>query len=261
MKKIIAILFLVMCSLVLVMAQAYHPGRRVSMFTLGAFGGLNIPKLTGGGGNPLSEGWSSSKGGAFGLSFTWNTTQQLALSADVYYSGEGGQRNGMQALDGSSLDPQVPAGTYFYADYNNESRLNYINVPVMARYYFPLSKFFRVYLNLGPYVGFLLNAKQITSGSSVVYADASGIQPISYDQQTGQIVPVPFDANTDITNKINRVNFGLIGGAGITQKVGFGEIILNLRGDYGLSNIQRYLQDGKNHIGNLLISFGYSVPL
>ena len=260
MKKIIVTSVLLIYSMILAIGQPYA-WRSVPTFTLGAFGGLNTPKLAGGGGNPLSEGWSSRTGAAFGLTFTWNTSPRFALGTDVYYSSEGGQRNGMQALDGSSLSAQVPPGTYFYADYNNECILNYINVPIMAKYYFPLSKYSRLYLNFGPYVGFLLNARQITSGSSVVYADAAGTQPISYDPQTGQTVPVPFDADTDITDQINSLNFGLTGGAGITQKVGFGEIILNLRGAYGLTNLQKYPQDGKNHTGNLLISLGYSIPL
>jgi hypothetical protein len=258
MKKIILMSFLFACPMVLIMAQRFH-GKSESGFEAGVFGGLNTPKLAGGGGNPLSEGWSSRTGVAFGLTFTWNTSQHFALGGDVYYSSEGGQRNGMQALDGSSLTSQVPPGTYFYADYNNESILNYINVPILAKYYFPLNRSSRLYLNFGPYVGFLLNARQITSGSSVVYADAEGTQPISYDPQTGQTVPVPFDADTDITDQINSLNFGLTGGAGITQKLGIGEIILNLRGAYGLTNLQKYSQDGNNHTGNLLISLGYSI--
>ena len=260
MKKFIVISFLLASSVVFSLAQS-SSDKNESKLTLGAFGGLNIPKLTGGGGNPLSENWSSRAGGAGGLTFTLNTSTHFALSVDLLYSSEGGQRNGMQALDGSSFNPQVPAGTYFYADYKNESILNYLEVPLMAKYSFSLSKSSRLYLDLGPYVGFLMNAKQKTSGSSVVYADLAGTQAVSVDPQTGQVFPASFEANTDITNQINSVNFGLTGGIGISQTVGFGEVILNVRGAYGLNNIQKYSQDGKNHTGNLLISLGYSIPL
>ena len=243
MKKFIVISFLLASSVVFALAQS-SSDKNVSKLTLGAFGGLNIPKLTGGSGNPLSEGWSSRAGGAGGLTFTLNTSTHFAWSADLLYSSEGGQRNGMQALDGSSFNPQVPTGTYFYADYS-----------------FSLNKSSRLYLDLGPYVGFLLNAKQKTSGSSVVYADPAGTQAVSVDPQTGQVFPASFEANTDITNQIHSVNFGITGGIGISQTVGFGEVILNFRGAYGLTNIQKYSKDGKNQTGNLLISLGYSIPL
>jgi len=260
MKKFIVVSFLLTSSVVFSLAQS-SSDKNVSKLSLGVFGGLNIPKLTGGSGNPLSEGWSSRAGGAGGLTFTMNTGTHFAWSADLIYSSEGGQRNGMQALDGSSFNPQVPAGTYFYADYKNESVLNYLEVPLMAKYSFSLSKSSGLYLDLGPYVGFLLNAKQKTSGSSVVYADPAGTQAVSVNPETGQVFPASFEANTDITSQINSVNFGITGGIGISQTVGFGEVILNARGAYGLTNIQKYSKDGKNHTGNLLKSLGYSIPL
>jgi hypothetical protein len=260
MKKSILATFLLACPMVLLLAQPI-PDKSSSHFTIGAFGGLNIPRLTGGGGNPLSEGWSSRAGEAFGLTLAYNSGPHLALCMDILYSNEGGQRNGLQAFDGFSFNPLVPAGTYFYANYKNESVLNYLEVSVMAKYFFQIGRSSKVFLDLGPYVGFLLNAKQKTGGSSIVYADPSGTQPVSVDPQSGQVFSASFDANTSITNQINPVNFGLTGGTGISQKIGCGEILLDIRGAYGLTIIQKYSVNGKNHTGNLLISLGYSIPL
>jgi hypothetical protein len=232
-----------------------------SKFTLGAFGGLNTPRLSGGGGNPLSDGWSSRSGAAFGLTLDWNTGTHFGWRADVLYSSEGGKRNGMQALDGSSFNPQIPAGTYLYANYNNESILNYLEIPVLAKYSFNLSHTSKLYVDLGPYIGFLLNAKQVTSGSSIVYADATATQPVSVNPATGQPFPVPFDANTDITSDINPVNFGLTGGIGFAQGVGFGNVFVDFRGAYGLTTVQKDSKNGTSHTGNLLIAIGYSIPL
>jgi len=94
MKKLVIISFVFACSMGLVMAQSPSE-KSVSPLTVGVFGGLNIPDLTGGGGNPLSEGWSSRSGIAYGLTFNWNTGTHFAWRADVLYSSEGGQRNGM----------------------------------------------------------------------------------------------------------------------------------------------------------------------
>ncbi|MBB3188443.1 porin family protein [Microbacter margulisiae] len=257
MRKLFVTSFLLICSMTWVMAQSMSNkelNNGESNFTLGAFGGLNIPDLTGGGGNPLSANWSSRTGGAFGVTFNWYTSSHFAWRADLLYSSEGGKRDGMQALDASSINPQVPAGTYFYANYNNESVLNYLELPVMAKYILPLSKTSKFYIDFGPYVGLRLNAKQVTGGSSMVYADEAGTQPVSSQA-------VSFDASTSVTSQINTFNFGLTGGIGFSQSVGFGAITLDFRGAYGLTNVQRYAQDGSNHIGNLLISLGYSVPL
>ena len=260
MKRFIVTSFVFACAIGLGMAQSPSE-KSVSPFTVGAFGGLNIPDLTGGGGNPLSAGWSSRSGIAYGLTFNWNTGTHFAWRADVLYSSEGGQRNGMQALDASAFNPQAPAGTYLYANYNNESELNYLEIPVMAKYSFSLSKSSKLYVDFGPYVGFLLNAKQITSGSSIVYADKTATQPVTVNPSTGQPYAAPFDANTDITNQINTVNFGLTGGIGFSQEVGLGSVFIDFRGAYGLTVVQKYSQNGNSHTGNLLMSLGYSIPL
>ena len=260
MKKIIVTSFALVCSLVMTMAQSISE-KGASDFTLGAFVGLNIPQLTGGGGNPLSANWSSRQGEAYGLTFTWNTGSRFAWRADVLYSSEGGQRNGMQALAAASFNPLAPAGTYLYAKYNNESILNYLEVPVLAKYSFLLSRSSRFYVDFGPYVGFLLNAKQKTSGSSIVYADAAGTQAVSVNPTTGDAIAVSFDASTNIKDQINKVNLGLTGGIGFTQNVGFGVVVLDVRGAYGLKTIQHDPENGSNHIGNLLVSLGYSIPL
>ncbi len=260
MKKFIGLSMLVLSSMIMATAQTNHDNGS-SKFSLGVFAGLNIPDLTGGGGNPLSESWTSRQGEAFGFTFNWITGTHFSWRADMLYSSEGGQRNGMQALAGASFNPQVPAGTYFYANYKNESIINYLEIPLMAKYNFFMSKSTKLYVDFGPYVGFLLNAKQKTGGSSIVYADMAGTQPVSVNPQTGQTFEANFDADTKITDQINKVNFGLTGGLGFSQNVGFGELILDVRGAYGFTTIQNNPDNGDNHIGNLLVSLGYSIPL
>jgi hypothetical protein len=124
-----------------------------------------------------------------------------------------------------------------------------------------VSRSSKFYVDFGPYVGILLNAKQTTGGSSIVYADAAGTIPVTVNPQNGQTYAAPFDASTDITNQINTINFGLTGGIGFSQNVGFGSVFLDFRGAYGLTVIQNNSQNGSSHTGNLCISLGYSIPL
>lgn len=77
MKKIIVTLFALSCSTILAMAQS-SSDNSISNLKIGAFVGLNMPKLTGGGGNPLSENWSSREGGASGVTVSWSTGPHFA---------------------------------------------------------------------------------------------------------------------------------------------------------------------------------------
>ncbi|MGC1390850.1 MAG: porin family protein [Bacteroidales bacterium] len=258
MKKLSLTMFVLFCLTSLLFSQSSRL-KRESNFSIGILGGLNIPRLSGGNGNELSRDYTSRSGSAFGLTASLVLSPHFALTADLLYSSEGGKRNGLQALDASSINPLVPAGTYFYANFNNQSILNYAEIPVMVKYIIPVNKSQMIYVDFGPYVGYLLNAEQKTSGSSIVYADAAGTQAVSVDPQTGQPFPVPFNANTGITSSINTVNFGLTGGAGFAQMFNSSEVFLDVRGAYGLTVIQKESQNGNSHNGNLLIDLGYAL--
>ncbi len=222
-----------------------------SNFTLGIFGGLNIPRLSGGNGYELSRDFTSRAGIAFGITSSVYLGSNFSLRLDIMYSSEGGKRNGVQAFDATTLSPLVPSGTYFYADYNNESILNYAEIPLLLRYSFPLGKSLKFYVDLGPYAGFLLNATQKTMGSSLIYADRD---------QTQVIVPVaqPFDADTDVKKDLNSFNIGITGGGGFARNAGSGEVFVDFRGAYGLLAIQKDKKNGSSHTGNLLVDIGYA---
>ncbi len=224
-----------------------------SRFTLGVFGGLSVPNLSGGNGNPLSSDYTSLLGEAFGLTADYSLPSCVGLCADALFSSEGGKRNGMQAFSASQVNPQAPAGTYFYADFNNESILSYVEIPVMAKYSIPVSAISKAYVDFGPYGGYLLHAEQETSGTSIIYENQAETIPVA------PVVPQSFNASHDVTGSIKRTNFGLTGGVGFTQGVGFGAIFLDVRGAYGLTTVQKYSQDGSSHNGYLLLALGYSL--
>jgi Outer membrane protein beta-barrel domain len=253
MKKLISTLFVLVFLAAMSFAQSSSMSN--SKFTLGILGGLNIPRLSGGSGNELSRDYTSRSGPAFGLTSSLDLGSRFGLRVDVLYSSEGGKRNGTQALDASTVNPLAPAGTYFYATFDNQSILNYLEVPVMLKYYLAINKSSRVYINAGPYVGFLLNATQKTSGSSLIYADRAETMPIL---PTGAPA-LSFDASTDITSSINPINLGFTGGAGISQRAFSGDLFLDVRGAYGLIIIQKDKQNGSSHNGNLLIDLGYAL--
>jgi hypothetical protein len=245
--------FVFVCITTVLFAKSSSDNKNTK-FTMGVLGGLNIPQLSGGKSNELSRDYTSRLGEVFGLTTSYSLSSNFALRVDALYSSEGGKRNGVQAIDAASFNPQAPAGTYLYANFKNKTILNYFELPAMAKYTFPSRSSLKFYINLGPYMGIILNAKQKTSGSSMVYMDRAETTPVSP-------AAVPFDASTSTTSSIHPVNVGITGGIGIAHTLGMGNLFLDVRGAYGFTVVQKYKQDGSSHTGSLFVALGYSFAL
>ena len=223
---------------------------------IGLQGGLSVPELSGGN-NEISQGYTSRLAPNFGITAEFGVTDKFSIEPQINFDGQGGQRNGLQPITSTDL-PQLPSGGYYYANFDNTSILNYIEVPVLAKYTFRLGGI-GLDVNAGPYVGFLLNATQKTSGTSFIYSDKNGtVLTIS----GFPVPPQPFAANSGVKGSISEVNAGLAGGVGVILPFTSRECFsLDLRGLYGLTDVQKYAQDGTSHTGNLIISVGYSYEI
>jgi hypothetical protein len=230
---------------------------------LGAKGGFSLPELSGGT-NEVSKGWKSRAAFNFGVFSSYEISKVLDMQVEVNYASQGGQKNGLQPIPASAI-PLLPNFMTFYGDFKNTAILNYIEVPVLAKYKLLKNKTQDFYIDLGPYFGYLINAHNKTSGTSTVFADKNGTTiEIPDPQNPGEYIPLPpqnFDANTTITSDINRFNVGVNGGFGVGQKLGQGLISLDLRGYYGFLNIQKDPVNGKNNTGALVLSLGYAVKV
>ncbi len=253
------ILFSLLVLTFIFMPQASH-----AQVMIGVQGGLSVPDLSGGN-NEISQGYTSRLAPDFGITAEFGISNNFSIEPQVNFDGQGGQRNGLQPV--TNLPPELPPlpnGNYYYANFNNMSILNYIEIPVLAKYTFQFGGF-GLDVNAGPYLGFLLNATEKTSGTSQIYLDKTGTTPLAMPNGNGGYTPVPaqsFEASTDVTNSINEVNFGIAGGVGIILRVSTrSSLSLDLRGLYGLTNVQKYAQDGTSRTGNLIVSLGYSYEL
>ena len=253
-KAITAFAFI---SVFFLLSQTSHPQVRI-----GIQGGLSVPNLSGGN-NEISQGYSSRLAPNFGITAEFGITNDFSIQPEINFDGQGGQRNGMQPI--TNLPPELPAPPtgYYYANFKNMSILNYLEIPVLAKY--SLGGFgFRFNVDAGPYVGFLLNATEKSSGTSSIYIDKNG-DPLMMPDGSGGYVQVPpesFDASTDVLSSLHRVNVGIAGGVGLILPLMSGSnVTLNILGLYGLTNIQKYAEDGTSHTGNLIVSVGYSYEI
>jgi hypothetical protein len=226
--------------------------------TIGAKGGFSIPNLTdGSSGTPLSSGYSSSLGADYGIYGEYHVSSLFSISLGAEYSSQGGQKNGIQAVSSPALAAYAAYfGTdYLYADFNNESKLNYLLIPVLARFSVNLSKTIplKAYIAAGPFAGFLLNAHQVTSGTSDVFTDDTG------DASSLAFSGIPFNANTNIKDQLRTFNFGIEGLIGISYSLTPKHaVFIEGGGNYGFIPIQKDATDGKNCTGAGVVTLGYA---
>lgn len=223
--------------------------------------GISIPNLSAGGSeqNPLNTGYSSRQGPDAGLYAEFKFSDLFSLQPMIQYSSQGGKKDGMQAFPTPDAikqqyqqQGQTPP-TYLYANFKSDAKLNYLMIPVLAKFGWNFHKSpWRIYVDAGPFVGFLLSAKQVTSGTSNFYADAGGTQ---------QVTPSPQSLNNtqDIKDQLNTTNFGIEGNLGLQYKLKQSYVFIEGGGNYGFLNIQKGTANGKNNTGAATIDVGYAL--
>jgi len=227
---------------------------------LGGKGGISIPELKGGN-TPQSQGYASRLAPNFGAFVDYEFNSELSLQLEVSFSGQGGRRDGMQVITSNNISGlPIPSNTNLYANFENETILNYLEIPLLWKYTVIRSNSgFSGYVDVGPYLGNLLNAKTKTSGKSNLYFDQAGTMPVTIQGQP--LPPQNFDNETNIISDIKTSNAGISGGIGVTKTVGRGQLILDVRVTYGLIPIQEDRANGTNNTGALVVTLGYGIML
>lgn len=243
-------------------------------FFAGVKAGFGIPNLTAGSqSTPLSIGYSSRLGFYGGVIGEFQTKGRFGIRAEINYSSQGGKREGLQALPVTAeLEPlwqmltqlNVPHDNFMYARIKSEAILNYLEIPVMAKYSFSLGSRLSFYLQAGPYMGVMLNSRNITSGSSSIYVDSKGEVPVDGILQQAQLPPIgvqSFDVDKDVTSDIRRINVGGEAAAGFGLIVGSGKFFVEGGGNYGFVPVQKSSVNGNNNTGAGTVTVGYLFQL
>ncbi len=254
MKKALLLVATSLALLLLPGGRGFAQGR----FNFGVKAGISLPNLTSGSSAPISSGYGSRLDADAAFQAGLNLTKRFSVEAQLEYSSQGGKKNGTQAFvvprEMAQLFPQGHAPDYLYATYKSEARMNYLLLPVLAKYHFDLKKRFGVYIAAGPFVSYLLSAKNITKGSSLIYLDREETQPLTPQPQS-------FDSKDNIRDQLHHFNTGVSGHIGTDYKLSNGSIFIEAGGNYGLINIQKNQVDGKNKTGAFVLNLGYRFRL
>ncbi len=183
-------------------------------FSIGPKAGLNVATLLG----DFSEELKMRTGFHIGV------TSEIPIAQDFYFSPEL-----VYSSIGAKFDESEDFGTGGLFGVSSVLRLNYLTVPLMARYY--ISDNFG--LDFGPYASYLLSAKQAVS--------------------VNLGVPIGVDDTVDVKEFHSDLDFGL--GAGATFKMRMG-IFFQARATMGFANVND-TDDFKNQNLAIQISAGY----
>jgi len=225
-----------------------------SNLSFGVKGGISVPNLKGSDNNPVSKGWSTRLGPYAGLIAELPLSNKLSLQGELNYSSQGGKKNGTLAIPTSQFDTTVPI-SYIYTKGKSEVKLNYLELPILLKINFPLNEIFTFFINAGPYVGYLINAKNVTAGFSNVYFDENLTQPILP-------APISLDQTLDLKDDLQKFNFGIQGGLGLSYHLSDGsELFLTGGGNYGLVHLQKDKANGSNNTGAATLTLGYVIEL
>jgi len=251
--------------------------------------GYSVGRITDNSDNIYTEDYESTSGIDFGLTVEFPVSDLFSLQTEILYTQRGGTREGLQPIPTKALesfgslddlnfmlalqgnDP-VTDENPLYANFTNESDLNYIEIPILGK--LGWGETWRFYVEAGPYVGFLVSSTQRTNGTSLITLDADGTDPLRVlnpnfdpgDPTSGPAwVPLPpqtFDADTDTKSELNTLNFGFHAGAGLIREISDKhEVYLGFRGSWGAKTIQKDKVYGESHIGGLVFSLGYAYTL
>lgn len=250
---------------------------------IGVKAGYSIGNLSDSNSNIYTKDFESTDGADIGVTFEFPIQDNFSVQTEINYTQRGAMRTGMQPVPGNELTDelnqflplfgidQITDENPLFADYEGETDLNYLEIPVLAKFIWGNKTKF--YAEVGPYVGVLVSAKQLTTGTSQLYFDEGGTMPVFVpnpnfnpaDPTQPPVVdlpPVPLDAETDIKDNLKTVNFGGIIGLGLIQELSDrDELFLNARGSYGFNAIQLNSTFGESRIGSVVFSIGYAYTL
>jgi hypothetical protein len=226
---------------------------------LGAKGGISIPNLRA----PKDDigfngGYKSVIGPVSGLLLDYRVSRKFSIQTQLNYSTQGGEKKGDQRIRTRGFEAFFPAGTaipdYLYARFDNKIKLVYIELPLLAKFNFPVSKSTKIALMAGPYAGQLVKATNISSGKSKIYTDPN------YTQEFNSFT-FDFNREEDVIDQFYRLNYGIQGGLVLTYSFKPIDVFLAGEGTYGLRYLQKDERFGKNQTGGATVSGGLMVRL
>jgi outer membrane protein W len=195
-KQIIC-LFLIFLCVASAASNVYAQKRNRQVVSIGPKVGVNFSNLHGDVSNQAMQ-----PGLSAGAILTYSVVNTFGISVEALYSQKGAKFE------------NAPFSSNQRINFNR--RLNYVEVPLLARYFLNKEGNFRPNVFLGPNFGFKLNGKDVNR----------------------EVVSGTAQPDADISNAINPVDVGITGGIGLNLRLQESlRALLDVRYTHGISNI------------------------
>ncbi len=208
--------------------------------------------------NPLSSSYDWRIGLDAAVHIEFNASKRFSFQTELEYSSQGGKKIGDQAF---GVPPGL-AGLFggappqaLYANFKSSTHLNYLQIPLLLKYHFAKGENAGFYAAAGPYVGYLLSARNVSSGTGIVFLDAGETQALSSTIES-------FDSSNSIKSQFNNFNVGVEAIIGISHNVSTGKIFAEAGCGYGLIGVQKTVAAyGQNNTLTGFVRVGYQFKL
>lgn len=257
MKVLSCIVFLIILPPVTLLAQRG--------WQAGIKGGVSVPKLRApsSSSSSYSDGFQTVVGPQAGLIAEYRINSLFSIQTEFNYSTQGGEKSGDQRIRTSDFKAYIPAGfnlpEYLYANFSNKISLVYLELPIMAKFSFPLALRYRLSVYGGPYAAYLIKAEAQASGRSKIYTDPQKTTQITFNNMA--LGEVDFTRKEDIIEQLSKDNFGLQGGSALEYSTGKINYFFALGGNYGFKRVQKDQNFGNNKTGGLTLTLGLTTKL
>jgi hypothetical protein len=181
----------------------------------------------------------------FGLFAEYQFHPDWAINAGISYIPVGAVSTDKHPL------LQQAAAELLYTDCMSELRLHYLSFPIHVQYSLPLGSELSLFGQAGPGFQLLLYAQQNDKGYGTIYGS---------DQST--VLSQQFlDMRKGVTSGYRSWNLSADANIGLKWQVGSEYGIIKLGRSYGLTRIERRVENGSHSIDAYFLMIGYAVSI
>lgn len=244
--------------------------KKVKEWYFGAKAGLSIPSLQAGESkNIWNKNYQSIVRPYFSVFLEHQLNRNFSVQVEFAYAAQGGTRKDIQPFGVPEEYVELfkaafeTKNDYVFANLESTSHIDFIQVPIMLKYNQPIAmkKRLSVYALVGPYVGYMVSAKQIVKSKQLrVFTTEDESSEIAENLVHG-FFGASIDTVINSYPELHKFNMGIQGGVGFEYHFKNSKVFIEGGGNYGMLYLQKGDDHGKNTIGAGTVLLGYALKL
>jgi len=189
-----------------------------------------------------------------GLQFSYGISNMFALGTEINYVAISSEREGLLPLDAIFPERNFPSGSYAYC--KERIDLDYLEMPVTVSG--QIGNNVKLFIGVGPFIGFRLGGRRVVTGSSPIYYDSAGLSEVMIIAQPAQVL----NDSRNITADTRGINIGGCERLGVSYNIGRNRIWIETRYSFGQTDIWKSNRNhGSLQTDQLVLRASYTIRL